>query len=119
MRQEYLGTDNFPELPPFKIGDTFLLGCIKKDSSGVPENLTGVLIRSMIRSMAGELVQELTVVKGDQTSSPGTFTLSAAPVDTMDWPSEFCHMDIKFFIDGQIVSSQTVVLPVETGETHD
>lgn len=119
MRQEYLGTDNYPELPPFKIGDTFLISCVKKDSAGVPEDLTGIDIRSMVRSSAGEFVAELTATIADQILSPGLFTLSAEPIDTLLWPSEFCHMDIKFYRAGQIISSQTVLLPVETGETHD
>jgi hypothetical protein len=119
MRQEYLGTDNYPELPPFKIGDTFLISCIKKDSAGTPENLTGITIRSMVRSAAGEFIAELVPTVANQTSSPGVFTLTAEPIDTALWPSEFCHMDIKFYLGEQIVSSQTVLLPVETGETHD
>jgi len=96
-------------LPEFKHGDTFTLACTYK-LDGVPASLAGKALASQIRTVAGELVAGLTVTQGNQTTSPGSFTLTAA--GTAAWPVAGLRCDIQITEGATIISSDTFLVPV-------
>lgn len=97
-------------LPDFKHGDTFTLACTYK-LDGVPASLTGKTLASQIRTIAGELVAGLTVTQGNQITSPGSFTLTAA-AGTAAWPVAGLRCDIQITEGATIISSDTFLVPV-------
>lgn len=97
-------------LPDFKRGDTFSLACTYK-LDGVPASLTGKTIASQIRTVAGELVAGLTATQGNQSTSPGSFTLTAA-AGTTSWPVAGLRCDIQITDGSTIISSDTFLVPV-------
>lgn len=106
-----------PMIYPIKRGDTFTLACTYKQN-GVVYDVTNFTIRSQVRDSSGALVAELSVAKADQAAHPGVFVLSAA--DPMDWPIDILSCDIQFSdSDGVVRSTQTFMIPVVEGVTHD
>jgi len=97
-------------LPDFKRGDTFALACTYK-LDGVPASLTGKTLASQIRTVAGELVAGLTATQGNQTTSPGSFTLTAA-AGTTTWPIAGLRCDIQITEGATVISSDTFLVPV-------
>lgn len=97
-------------LPSLKRGDTFSLSCTQANADNTPEDLTGITIRSQIRTIRGELVCDLTVTKLDQTISPGVFVLESN--DTKSWPVGTCYLDVEYTTEGVVTSSETIELPV-------
>ena len=97
-------------LPPLKRGDTFYIGCVSKDSTGVPNDLTNIQIRSQIRSAATKkLITDLPIIKLDQDQYPGQFSISVA---TNDWPIGTCLLDFELKRESTVISSDTVELPI-------
>lgn len=97
-------------LPPLKRGDTFYIGCVSKDSTGEPNDLTNIQIRSQVRSAATKkLLVELPIIKLDQAEYPGHFSISA-PTD--DWPVGTCLIDFELRRESIVISSETIELPV-------
>lgn len=109
---------SFVILPDFKRGDSFLLGCIKKDADGVPEDLTNITIRSHVRDINDELAAEAIVTKADQTSFPGEFVVAVAPATTGEWEPGPRFMDIEFSVGEEVASSQTLRFKVVKDMTH-
>lgn len=97
-------------LPNFKRGDTFELACVYK-LDGVPSSISGMTIASQIRTVAGDLIATLTFQPGNQTLSPGSFTLTAG-AGTTAWPIAGLRCDIQITSAGAIVSSDTFLVPV-------
>ena len=97
-------------LPPLKRGDTFYIGCASKDSTGEPNDLTNIQVRSQIRSAATKkLIADLPIVKLDQTEYPGQFSITS-PTDT--WPIGTCLLDFELKRESTVISSDTVELPI-------
>ena len=97
-------------LPPLKRGDTFYIGCVSKDSTGEPNDLTNIQIRSQVRSAATKkLIADLLIVKLDQTEYPGQFSITS-PTDT--WPIGTCLLDFELKRESTVISSDTVELPI-------
>lgn len=105
-------------LPPLKRGDTFILGCLAKDSDGLPENLSGVTLRAQARqASSGRLVAEFLVSKADQQTRPGEFSISA--VDTDGWPIRVLLIDIEILVGPVVASTESMELPIIEDVTHD
>ena len=105
-------------LPPIKRGDTFSLGCVSTDSSGVPENLTDIAIRSQIRSGSSKaLIEELSIAKSDQTTNPGEFSLTST--STSNWPIGSVLCDIEFKNGAVVTSTETLEITVLLDITHN
>jgi len=97
-------------LPPLKRGDTFYIGCASKDSTGEPNDLTNIQIRSQIRSAATKkLITDLPIVKLDQDEYRGQFSISVA---TNDWPIGTCLLDFELSREGIVISSDTIELQI-------
>lgn len=117
-------------LPLFKRGDTLQLGCLSKDVSGAPEDLTSITIRSQIRRVGTRLapepvfVAELQVSKSNQSTHKGEFSLTALPAITKLWEAgpddkPVLHVvDIEKEVGGVVVSSETFAVPVIRDVTY-
>lgn len=105
-------------LPPIKRGDTFLLGCVAKDSAGVPENLDDVTLKAQARKCdaAGTLVADLTITKANQTTHAGQFSISA---DTSLWPLDALVIDIQTHVGTVQATSETMEITVMQEVTRD
>lgn len=104
-------------LPALKLGDTFQVGCVAKDADGMPEDLSGVVLRAQARNATnGALIHEFTVDVADQGTHPGAFALAAS---TAGWPIGAALIDIQSTIGSVVVSSETLRLPVIEDVTHD
>ena len=90
-------------------GDTFSRGIRLWADGGYPAlSLWG--IRSQLRTLAGELVEELTITK---SVDAGTFTVSSAALSTSSWPVGQAKFDIQFTRpDGSIFSTETVSVEI-------
>lgn len=103
-----IGRGGVPSLPPHKRGDTYSLSCVYKEN-GVPVSVEDFDIRSQIRDGRNQILTELVVEKGDQTSDVGLFYLTPTDPDTTLWPTGTYYIDIQFSKDGVINSSQTMI----------
>jgi regulator of protease activity HflC (stomatin/prohibitin superfamily) len=93
-----------------KRGDTFDMQGAVTDNTGEPLDITGWLIRSQIRTVAGELVAELTITVSDPLT--GRYHLTA-PDGTDLWPIGAHRQDIEYTDPaGRILSTETVTLRV-------
>lgn len=97
-------------LPDFKRGDSFSLACVYK-VDGVPTSIDGMDIASQIRTVSLDLVSALTFTPGNQTTSPGSFTLTADS-GTASWPIAGLRCDIQITQSGIIISTDTFLVPV-------
>lgn len=107
-----------PYLPRLKSGDSWSLVCVYAEA-GVPTSITGMTIRSQLRTAAGGLIAEMVITPDpDQVTNPGKFTLSPVDPDTNDWPVGAHEIDIEVTAGGVIRSTETVILPVIRGVTR-
>ena len=107
------------DLPNLKRGDTFSLGCLKKDADGAPEDLSSVTIACQVRDGSDALIATPVISKANQTTSPGEFsiTLPAATTETLDLSRYY--LDIEFTVGSEVVSSETARFKVVKDITHD
>ena len=78
------------------------------------EDVTGSVGRSQVRTKCGQLVEELTftwLTDGDD------FTL-VSPSDTSTWPTGTLCFDVRFYMGGQSVASDTGLIEVTEGITQ-
>lgn len=102
-------------LAPIKRGDSFNMACIYKEN-GVPADLTQYTINSQLRDSGDALVQTMIVTKGNQTTTPGAFVLTAP--DASVFPIDTLRCDIQF-VEGETVrSTQTFYIPVQEDVTR-
>ena len=92
-----------------KAGDTFSASAIYKDSSDNAIDLTDYTIESQVRDMQGNLLSSLTIVKLNQTTDKGKYTLSC---DTSSWPIASVQWDVKYTINGTVVHTDTQKISV-------
>lgn len=102
------------QLPNFKRGDTFNLACVYKQN-GTPVSVAPFTIRAQLRDSGNVLIQELAVSKANQTTSPGSFTISAGA--TIGWPIDLLRGDIQFTENGNIRSTETFSIQIIEGVT--
>lgn len=105
-------------LPDFKRGDTFSLGCIKRDSDGAPENLTNVTIAAQVRDSGDTLLGTAVAAKANQTTSPGEFSLTVDSTVTATWDLGRCYIDVEFSVGGAVTSSETMTFKTIKDITH-
>jgi len=98
-------------IAPFKRGDTFTIACTWKVQNQ-PTNISGLTIKSQIRSSAGALVATLRVVADDQIANPGKYALIPTDPDTSKWPLGDAYCDIQIDDQGIDRSSETFVIPI-------
>ncbi|CAB4121551.1 hypothetical protein UFOVP14_29 [uncultured Caudovirales phage] len=99
-------------LTSFKRGDTFSLACTWKQG-GVATSITGLTIAAQIRNTYGmTLVDTLTVVPGNQSTTPGSFTLVPSVADTNSWPLGSLICDLQVTNGSNIRSSDSFLIPV-------
>jgi hypothetical protein len=94
-----------------KKGETLEVQCVYQ-VNGVAASLSGVSVRSQVRSDAGGLISELAVVPGQNT---GEFTLTA---DTTTWPVGVHKWDVKYTSAGKTTFTDTVDLSVVEAVTR-
>ena len=100
-----------------KRGDTLRLKCTARDGS-TPTDLTGITIRSQVRSGA-TLAHELDVDVSDQVVAPGEFFLSASATVTKAWPLGPLLCDVQYtYASGDVVSSPTFNVVVTADVTR-
>ena len=97
----------------FKRGDTFSLECTRKDSSGVPINLTGYTITSTAKvGTSFSDVLTVTIIN----AAAGIFTLTETATNTAAWPissdASIMYCDVQFVLSGVVKSSETFVINV-------
>lgn len=81
---------------PFKRGDDLLIPCLES-TEGVGVDLTGYTVRAQVRTAKGELIADMTVTLGDQTTAPGTFTLAVPRATTTTWePGRTLEFDVEY-----------------------
>jgi len=101
----------------FKRGDSFKFTMILTEIvDGVEQPLITDVenIRCQVRTVAGTIVEELTVVAGVED---GEYEFSSA--NTSNYPTEILEMDIEVTRDGEIGSTQTFKIDVEKDITRD
>jgi hypothetical protein len=105
----------YQSLPSVKRGDTFILtGVYKVD--GDPTSLTTYTVTSQVRDAKLTLIQQLTVTKGNQTTDPGSFTLSAGVIT---WRPGTYLCDVQFIeASGFVRSTETFYVPIEQDITY-
>jgi hypothetical protein len=75
-------------------GATLLLTCTKKNSSGTPENITGVTITATLTEVtSGDIVETFSVTK---TGATGVFTLILSDSETAKLPASTFNANIKY-----------------------
>ena len=100
-----------------KRGDTLRLKCTARNGS-TPTDLTGITIRSQVRSGA-TLAHELDVDVSDQVVAPGEFFLSASATVTAAWPVEPIQCDVEYtYPSGDVVSSPTFTISIVADVTR-
>ena len=105
--------------PDLKRGDTFSLGCLKKDSDGDPENLSSTTITCQIRDGNDTLIATVTVDKSNQSTAPGEFSITVAADTTKAWELSRYLLDIQFSVGSEVISSETARFKVVKDITHD
>lgn len=84
-----------------------------------PVNLTGYTLAAHVRDGAGVQLAALTATLGDQSTAPGTFTLSATAAVTVLWPPGVYRCDVRFTsAGGWVTFTETFQFVVERAETH-
>lgn len=106
------------DLPDFKRGDTFSLGCLKKDSGGTPENLSAVTISAQVRTPADELLATAVCAKVDQSANPGEFSVTVDPSVTSLWDLGKVLIDVQFSVGGAVTSTDTMRFKIVRDITH-
>jgi hypothetical protein len=106
----------YASLSSFKRGDTFMLECTHR-VNGIATAVSGLAIRSQIRTSTGELVAVLESAVLDQGALPGQFVLSPVNANTSAWPVGTHRVDIEVINAGVIRSTKTFLLPVEEDST--
>lgn len=107
------------ELPDLKRGDTFSLGCLKKDSAGSPENLSNFTIACQIRNGSDTLIATPVISESNQSTSPGEFSITVAADTTKAWELSRYLLDIQFSVGSEVISSETARFKVVKDITHD
>lgn len=98
-----------------KAGDSF------EATYGLPLDVGGAVasIRCQVR-FKDVLVQELTVEQQDDTDTQSVWIISATPEETALWPIKLLDLDVQHtFVDGKIVSTKDINIPMVKGVTHD
>jgi len=101
-------------LATHKRGDTFAYYAAITSAEGNP--LTGIAanLKCQIRNSLDKLISD---VKIEETVTPGEYKFSVA--STADWSVANKYMDIQYTdAEGSIVSSETLVIPVEKDVTE-
>lgn len=99
-----------------KTGETLSRECTWK-IDGVGVNLTGYTIACRGLDKAGASV-DLAATAGNQTSAPGSFTISATATQTAAWRVGTLTVDVSFTSGGGVVSkSATFMINVERSPT--
>ena len=102
------------ELPGIKRGDTFAVTWSLPLAFGA----TISTVLAQINQSNGDEVEDLTVTPLDDTVDYKVWKLSATAVQTRSWPVKTLRFDIKHVaVDGTIVHSDTIALPVRKAET--
>ena len=101
-----------------KRGSTFARKCVYS-SGNAPVNLTGSTVRASVRNKSAALIEELTVTLANQGTSPGQFTLGAAPAETATWPADVLSCDFRIEDAlGVVTHSETFFILVENAVTQ-
>lgn len=106
--------DQAASLPPHKRGDSFVLACTYRQD-GVAASVALYTIRAQLRDSSSQLVQELSVSKANQTTSPGVFSIAGGA--TGAWPLDILRCDIQFTEGDTVRSTQTFSVEVIEGIT--
>lgn len=106
------------DLPDLKRGDTFSLGCRKKDSDGTPENLTAVTIAAQVRDSSDTLLGTAVCAKANQTTNPGEFSVTVDKSVTAGWDLGKAFIDVELSVGGAATSSDTMRFKVVKDITH-
>lgn len=102
------------ELPGIKRGDTFSATWSLPLEFG--ENIASIL--AQVNQSNGDEIEDLTVTPLADTADYKIWRLSATAEQTRTWPVKTLRFDIKHTaIDGSIVHSDTIALPVRKAET--
>lgn len=99
-------TPTLPSIKKFKRGVTFFPTC-RLPVTGSLTNLTGVTIASSVTTTDGK-EWVATVNKLDTRS----WTLLISETVTAKWPIGDAYWDIKFKVNGVVVSTETVILRI-------
>jgi hypothetical protein len=100
-----------------KRGDTFKLnGTVLGDGVPIVGGIASWAIRSQIRTLGGELVDEFECTIVDPVA--GTYTIEESDAGvTADWPLGELHMDVEYTIDGEVVSTENIAVTVTKDQT--
>lgn len=96
---------------PFKRGDSFLITADFTGNEGV--TVTKDQLRSQVRTRYDKLIAELEIA--DKTTNVFDLTCD----DTSKWPIGNLYMDLQYTNDSEIVSTETILIPIEKDVTHD
>ncbi|WP_135553244.1 hypothetical protein [Paenibacillus cymbidii] len=96
---------------PFKRGDSFLITADFTNNEGL--TVSKDQLRSQVRTRYDKLIAELVITE----KSANVFDLTCD--DTTKWPTGNLYMDLQYTDDGEIVSTETILVPVEKDVTHD
>lgn len=99
-------SDELPRLPGVKRGQSFE-AYVDYDDSGTPLTFPASELRSSVRTIAGELLSDLTITS---TATPGRYMLRQ--LDTTHWPVGEVLCDVKRLTGGVSLYTQTFVIPV-------
>lgn len=70
-------------------------------------------LKSQVRSATGSLISDVLI---EETGTTGTFRFSVA--DTSKWPISTLQTDIQRTVNGNVQSSETMLIPVERDVTQ-
>lgn len=102
-----------------KQGNTFGLSAVASDLDGRVD-LSTVQIESQIRKANHDLFAQLTVVKANQVTNRGEYTVGATPEQTAAWTLGSYLCDIRYtFPSGSVESTKTFVVKVIPAQTED
>lgn len=101
----------------FKRGDSVIWPAhYKVDNTSV--DLTDYDIASQVRTRDGRLIVAFTVVKANQATHPGDYTLSLTPeVSSAAPPGAYVH-DIQYSLGGVVQSTGTVPCIIDSDQTR-
>jgi hypothetical protein len=96
-------------------GSTYEVQCQYTDAAGAPLDMTGVQVRSQIRTNSGALVAECEAVVTDATL--GKFMLRVA--NTSKWPVASVLQDIQYTLtDGRKINTSPITIDVVASVTQ-
>lgn len=96
---------------PFKRGDSFLITADFTNNEGL--TVTTNELRSQVRTRYDKLIAELEITE----KTANVFDLTCD--DTTEWPIGSAYMDLQYTDADQIVSTETILIPVVKDVTHE